>query len=147
MPKPSQNARTGANTDDRHRLGGDQQWIGGAAQRRREVNRDRQHRSDGGRDQDPEQHLLRGDQEAAPQQRAVGVERLRDLVGRGKDQREGRPLQVDVELPDADQREEQEGRGQGLQDPFHVVDPQRRQGPLAQLNHGGIGAFARSGQR
>ena len=76
MPKPSQNASTGANTADRDRLRGDDQRIDGPAQRRREVDRDRQHRSDGDRHQDPEQHLLRGDQEVAPQQRAVVVQRL-----------------------------------------------------------------------
>ena len=34
-----------------------------------------------GRDQDPEQHLLGGDEEVAPQQRAIVVERLRDQRG------------------------------------------------------------------
>ena len=76
-----------------------------------------------GGDQDPEQDLLGGDQEVAPQQRAVVVQRLATWWGEGRIAREGRALEIDVQLPDADQREQQEHGGKGLGDAPHESTP------------------------
>jgi hypothetical protein len=58
--------------------------------------------ADQGGERDPEQDLFRGDQEVAPEQAAVGVERLGHLMGGGQDERKRLVVQVDVQFPDSD---------------------------------------------
>ena len=63
------------------------------------------------RDRQPEQDLLRGDQERAPQQAAVIDERTRDLVRGGEHRAVDAPA-VDVQLPGSEQHGEHQHRGE-----------------------------------
>ena len=151
IPKPSHNDEHRREIGDRDRLRGDQQRIDGAAQRRREVDRDRAARSPAtvGQRAIPSSTSLGGDQEVAPQQRAVGVERLGHRVRGGQDQRVG-AAEVDVQLPGADQERSSSERRAGQRRrsiAAHAATPSASQRALAQRDDRGIGAPARPRQR